>query len=96
MGNIAPAFKRAIRKWDATNRAIKYLDKASAKNRTSQNHAIKNAAIYDVNEKLLQRQPELEEKVSSFNITSQVLKKNILPEGFDYVPKSSRKLPQVW
>uniref|UniRef100_A0A5K3F7D2 RF_PROK_I domain-containing protein n=1 Tax=Mesocestoides corti TaxID=53468 RepID=A0A5K3F7D2_MESCO len=36
----------------------------------------------------------LEKNVLLFDIASQEIKKSILPEGFDYVPKSKRKLPQ--
>ncbi|VDM34457.1 unnamed protein product [Hydatigera taeniaeformis] len=34
------------------------------------------------------------ERFASFDIASEGVKSSILPEGFNYVPKSNRKLPQ--
>ncbi len=95
MGSAVSSTRRALRNWNATNRAIRQLDK-TANRRQSPKPFQMNASAKELEKELLQRNPELEKKVLSFNITSQGVKKSILPEGFDYVPKSKRKLPQVF
>ncbi|CDS38335.1 Aminotransferase class V pyridoxal phosphate binding site [Echinococcus multilocularis] len=94
MGVAVSSAKRAVRNWNATNRAIRYLEKTETKRKAALNglRVEKNSNEYEMT--LVERDAQLEGRVTSFDITSERIKKSILPEGFDYVPKSSRKLPQ--
>lgn len=95
MGAAVSSAKRAIRNWNAANRAIKHLDReAKFREKASfRPKVLRN--LYDSNSLLHEKNASLEERVSSFNIISEGVKRSILPEGFNYVPNSTRKLPQV-
>ncbi|KAM7540450.1 hypothetical protein Aperf_G00000042432 [Anoplocephala perfoliata] len=94
MGAAVSSVKRAVRHWNATNRAIKHLEKEAKfrEGASFQPKGVRN--LYETNPSLHEKDVSLEKRVSSFNVISEGIKKNILPEGFDYVPNSSRKLPQ--
>lgn len=95
MGAAASSARRAVRNWNATNRAIRHLDR-EAKAREKAARSLK--LTYNQNEAdpiIHAKNDSLENRVHQFDIKSEGIKKNILPEGFDYVPKSTRKLPQV-
>uniref|UniRef100_A0A915EWB8 Prokaryotic-type class I peptide chain release factors domain-containing protein n=1 Tax=Echinococcus canadensis TaxID=519352 RepID=A0A915EWB8_9CEST len=96
MGVVVSSAKRAVRNWNATNRAIRYLEKTETKRKAALSglRVEKNSNEYEM--ALVERDAQLEGRVTSFDITNERIKKSILPEGFDYVPKSSRKLPQVY
>ncbi|EUB55547.1 hormone-regulated proliferation-associated protein [Echinococcus granulosus] len=94
MGVAVSSAKRAVRNWNATNRALRYLEKTETKRKADLSglRVEKNSNGYEM--ALVERDAQLEGRVTSFDIISERIKKSILPEGFDYVPKSSRKLPQ--
>lgn len=96
MGVAVSFAKRAVRNWNATNRAIRYIDKAETKRKEVSYSSRVEKASSQYERALFEKDARLEERVTSFDITSEGIRKSILPEGFDYVPKSDRKLPQVY
>ncbi|KAL5972012.1 NADH dehydrogenase ubiquinone 1 alpha subcomplex assembly factor 4 [Taenia solium] len=94
MGVAVSSAKRAVRNWNATNRAIRYIDKAENRRKEASHGSRVEKPSSQYEKAVFERDARLEERVSSFDIASEGIKKSILPEGFDYVPKSDRKLPQ--
>nr|VZI37938.1 unnamed protein product [Spirometra erinaceieuropaei] len=90
MGVAYSAARKAARHWNATHRAIRHLEKSKHVKKP----LILNEHLSEIEKELLERNPELEKRVTSFSIESRGVKDSILPEGFQYVSKSSRKLPQ--
>ncbi|BHF59845.1 hypothetical protein SprV_0100280600 [Sparganum proliferum] len=90
MGVAFSAARKAARHWNATHRAIRHLEKSKHVKKP----LILNEHLSEIEKELLERNPELEKRVTSFSIESRGVKDSILPEGFHYVSKSSRKLPQ--
>ncbi|VDO04056.1 unnamed protein product [Rodentolepis nana] len=94
MGVAASSAKRAVRNWNATNRAIKRLDKEAKMREKAVNRPKITPKQQGEDNLLHAKNDNLEKRVFSLDIKSEGVKKNILPEGFDYVPNSTRKLPQ--
>ena len=95
MGIAVSNTRRALRNWNATNRAIKYLDKTAAKRQTTPSRLNIEESYKELDKSLYEKNIALEQRVMGFDIKSEGVKKSILPEEFDYVPKSTRKLPKV-
>ncbi|VDN12078.1 unnamed protein product [Dibothriocephalus latus] len=90
MGVAYSASRKAARHWNATQRAIRHIEKC----KPAKKPLVLNEQSSELEKELLKRNPELEKRVTSFSIESHGVKDSILPEGFEYVSKSSRKLPQ--
>lgn len=95
MGIAYSAARKAAINWNATNRAVRFLDRTAKKRHANKLEWKKNKSYGEFESDIQKRDPKLEEKVASFTISSVAVKDSILPKGVDYVPKSTRKLPQV-
>ncbi|TPP63547.1 Peptide chain release factor 1 [Fasciola gigantica] len=96
MGKALSTARRFVRNFDVESRAMKRIEKNKTMAVAAPKHP--NSATPDLDDhsfkQLFTHNPELDHRVDRFDIRSAGIKKGILPEGVDYVPESTRRLPQ--
>nr|CDS28298.1 Aminotransferase class V pyridoxal phosphate binding site [Hymenolepis microstoma] len=86
MGAAASSAKRAVKNWNATNRAIKHLDKEARMREKAVHRSKITPKQQGENHLLHAKNDNLEKRVSSFDIKSEGVKKTILPEVGSPIP----------
>ncbi|THD21059.1 putative hormone-regulated proliferation-associated 20 kDa protein short form [Fasciola hepatica] len=96
MGKALSTARRFVRNFDVESRAMKRIEKNKTMAVAAPKHP--NSATPDLDDhsfkQLFTHNPDLDRRVDRFDIRSAGIKKGILPEGVDYVPESTRRLPQ--
>ncbi|CAL8098906.1 unnamed protein product [Calicophoron daubneyi] len=96
MGKVMSTVRRFVVNFDVEDRAMKYLEKSKTMARAAPKHPGTKAPELDKTtlDTLFSPNRELDRRVDQFRIQSSPVKDGILPEGYDYVKESTRKLPQ--
>ncbi|CAH8512039.1 unnamed protein product [Schistosoma bovis] len=96
MGKVMSMARRFIINYNVEERAMKYLEVNKNVFKAPPKHPGTVSVVDERYEKLSAHNPELDKNVNSLGIVAKSLNKGILPEGMEYVSKTTRKLPQKY
>ncbi|CAI2727168.1 unnamed protein product [Schistosoma spindalis] len=82
--------------YNVEDRAMKYLEVNKNVFKAPPKHPGTILMVDERYEKLSAHNPELDKNVNTLGIVAKSLDKGILPEGMEYVSKTTRKLPQKY
>ncbi|CAH8526469.1 unnamed protein product [Schistosoma rodhaini] len=95
MGKVMSSARRLILNFNVEDRAMKHLEVNKNVFKAPPKHPGTITIVDERYEKLSAHNPELDKNVDSLGIVAKSLNKGILPEGTEYVSKTTRKLPQT-
>ncbi|CAH8511808.1 unnamed protein product [Heterobilharzia americana] len=94
MGKVLSSFKRIVYNFDLEDRAIRCLEKNKQVNKAAPKHSGTITMVDERYDELLSHNPTLDANINALKVKEKTLTKGILPDGVEYVHKSTRKLPQ--
>ncbi|CAH8509972.1 unnamed protein product [Schistosoma rodhaini] len=96
MGKVMSSARRFILNFNVEDRAMKHLEVNKNVFKAPPKHPGTITIVDERYEKLSAHNPELDKNINSLGIVAKSLNKGILPEGMEYVSKTTRKLPQKY